>query len=420
MRRAADDPTRRARGGGERGAVLVQVAVAMTALCGLSALAVDFGLLMAARSQAQAAADAGALAGATAIGFDDFGGLNYYGRVVQPAQAVARANLVLNQPPSVGDADVSVTAMTIPGFPPSPGGGRTRNSVVVSVFRNREHGNPLPTFFGRLVGVDAQGVRAQASATIVPSDASDCVWPLAIPDDWVDNNGVSSFVKYAATGPPAPAVPADAYTAPRFSPPGTVNPGTGYQVPVSLNINVPLTLTTVTGFALPAEHGRYVAVQVPRRDGAGFSASLSSCNGTPVVIGDLLPVDSAGGVASLPSALSAAAARVAADPNASWNPTTLRVQNSCAYDPVPCAALSPRIVVLPLFDLNRYELTRWNGAAAGATPQIEVVNFVGFFITQVTGTGIRGQLTLSPGRLIAGRPMVGYTSAFLRSAVLTR
>ena len=420
MTRTVVCPPRRARGAGERGAMLVQVAVAMTALCGLSALAVDFGLLMAARSQAQAAADAGALAGATAIGFDDFGGLNYYGRVIQPAQAVARANLVLNQPPVVGDADVSVTAMTIPGFPPSPGGGRTRNSVVVSVYRNREHGNPLPTFFGRIVGIDAQGVRAQASATIVPSNASDCVWPLAIPDNWVENNGVSSFVRYAATGPPAPAAPADTYAAPTFTPPGTVSPGSGYQVPVSLNINLPLTLTTVTGFGLPAEHGRFVPVQVPRRDGAGFSASLSSCNGTPVAIGDVLPVDPTGGLAMLPSVLNAAAARVSADPNASWNPTTLRVQNSCAYDPAPCAPVSPRIVVLPLFDLNRYELTRWNGGVAGATPQIEIVNLVGFFITQVTGTSIQGQLTLSPGRVIAGRPMVGYTSAFLRTAVLTR
>jgi hypothetical protein len=420
MTRTVAGATRRARGGGERGAVLVQVAVAMTALCGLSALAVDFGVLMAARSQAQAAADAGALAGATAIGFDDFGGLNYYGRVIQPAQAVARANLVLNQPPAVEDADVSVTAMTIPGFPPTPGGVRTKNSVAVSVYRNREHGNPLPTFFGRIVGIDAQGVRAQALATIVPSNASDCVWPLAIPDNWVENNGNPSFVRYAATGPPTPAVPADAYIAPTFTPPGTVNPGSGYQVPVTLNINVALTLTAVAGFALPAERGRFVAVQVPRRDGAGFSASLSSCNGTPVAIGDILPVDAAGGVPSLQSALNAAAARVAADPNASWNPTTLRVQNSCAYDPVPCAALSPRIVVLPLFDLNRYELTRWTGGVAGATPQIQVVSFVGFFITQVTGTSIRGQLTLSPGRVIAGRPMVGYTSAFLRTAVLTR
>ena len=100
-------PSRRARGDGERGAMLVQVAVAMTALCGLSALAVDFGLLMAARSQAQAAADAGALAGATAIGFDDFGGLDYNGRVIQPAQMVARENLVLNEHPSVEEADVS-------------------------------------------------------------------------------------------------------------------------------------------------------------------------------------------------------------------------------------------------------------------------------------------------------------------------
>ena len=37
-----------------------------------SILAIDVGMLMTARSQAQNSADAGALAGATALGFDDF------------------------------------------------------------------------------------------------------------------------------------------------------------------------------------------------------------------------------------------------------------------------------------------------------------------------------------------------------------
>lgn len=408
---------RRRAGTNELGAVLVQMAFAMTVLCGFGALAVDYGVLMAARGQAQAAADAGALAGATAMGFDYFGSTVIDSRTVSAAQAVAAANLVLGAAPALANTDVRGTATTIEGFPPSPDPERTWTGVRVSAFRMR-----VPTFFGRLVGIDGQDVGASATATVVPSNASDCVWPLAIPDNWYDEDGNGTFVKYAATGPPTLATPVDIYLPPRFTPPDVL-PDTGYSMPVSLEIDVSLTLTPANfgldalGVPVPIGHGQFVAVNVPRSGGGGFVASLSSCNGMPVTIGDVLPVDGAGAPAS---ARSAAAALVAADPTASWNPGTFRVQSSCASDPAPCAAMSPRVIVLPVFDLNRYEETRWTAGVPGATPQIEIVNFVGFFITQVTASEIRGQLTLAPGRVITGRPMVGYESAFLRTAVLTR
>ena len=81
------------------------------------------------------------------------------------------------------------------------------------------------------------------------------------------------------------------------------------------------------------------------------------------------------------------------------------------------AAMSPRVIVLPVFNLDRYEDTRWT---VGVPPQIEIVNFVGFFITGVAGNAIQGQLTTAPGQVRAGQPMVGYESAFLRTAILTR
>src|SRR5438046_9635517 len=59
------------RGRGERGAILVQVAFSILALTGFTAFVVDYGVLWVARGQAQNAADAGALAGAIALAFDD-------------------------------------------------------------------------------------------------------------------------------------------------------------------------------------------------------------------------------------------------------------------------------------------------------------------------------------------------------------
>ena len=71
------------------------------------------------------------------------------------------ANRVWGQAPDVTNADVT--------FPPCPPGapGVPDTCVRVDVFRNqRAGGNPLPMFFGRLVGVMDQGVRATATAQI--------------------------------------------------------------------------------------------------------------------------------------------------------------------------------------------------------------------------------------------------------------
>ena len=62
--------TRKPVAGSDRGAVLVHVALAMLVLIAFSALAIDYGALLVSRSQAQNAADAAALAGASSLAFD--------------------------------------------------------------------------------------------------------------------------------------------------------------------------------------------------------------------------------------------------------------------------------------------------------------------------------------------------------------
>ena len=57
--------------GDERGAILVQVAIAILVLTALSTFVVDHGILWVSRGQAQNAADAGALSGAVARAFDE-------------------------------------------------------------------------------------------------------------------------------------------------------------------------------------------------------------------------------------------------------------------------------------------------------------------------------------------------------------
>src|SRR5437762_9212926 len=59
------------RGRGERGAILIQVAISIMALTAFTAFVVDYGVQWVARGQAQNAADAGALAGAVALAYDE-------------------------------------------------------------------------------------------------------------------------------------------------------------------------------------------------------------------------------------------------------------------------------------------------------------------------------------------------------------
>ena len=56
----------------ERGAVIVHVTIALVGLLAFSIFVVDYGVMWAARRQAQNAADAAALAGAISLAYVDF------------------------------------------------------------------------------------------------------------------------------------------------------------------------------------------------------------------------------------------------------------------------------------------------------------------------------------------------------------
>ena len=66
--------------------MLIQVAVALLGLIALSAFVFDYGVMWVSRGQAQNSADAGALAGAVALAFDNSGRSRRRAR----AKAIAR------------------------------------------------------------------------------------------------------------------------------------------------------------------------------------------------------------------------------------------------------------------------------------------------------------------------------------------
>ena len=86
---------------------LIFVGMGLMAFLSASMLAIDVGMLMTARNQAQNSADAGALAGATALYFDNFDDRSSTGPAMTSAITTGKANQVMGAVVSLTPADVS-------------------------------------------------------------------------------------------------------------------------------------------------------------------------------------------------------------------------------------------------------------------------------------------------------------------------
>lgn len=161
----------------ERGAAMVLVALSMVALLSAVALAVDVGMMVTARTEAQRVADASALAGAgiLAVEPENDGGAR------TEAISYALKNSVQGTPAVVlpGDVGVDLGAST----------------VAVTVHRTTERGNAVGTFFARVFGVNDVDIRAYAKAwaePVSPTSGTDCLLPIMLADRWLERPGVYS------------------------------------------------------------------------------------------------------------------------------------------------------------------------------------------------------------------------------------
>ena len=207
---------------GERGVTILLVAVALVVMLGLAALGIDVVTLYVARTEAQRAADAAALAGARAFVASGFtsgqlgavsssaaqdqvcvnGGSAGTGAANQQAQAVAAQNQIAGQAASVQSV--------LCNFSPQPENPR----ITVSVQRT-----DLPTFFSRIWGNRGNSVSATATAEAYNPSGSNVpikvisVKPWLIPNCYPDPTIPSSSCStpyfldpsqnYALNNPPA-------------------------------------------------------------------------------------------------------------------------------------------------------------------------------------------------------------------------
>jgi Flp pilus assembly protein TadG len=139
----------------ERGIALLYVAIFLLVSLWFVSLAIDVGKLTAARTELQAAADAAALAGASAIDMNTLE-LNKTLSKTRAAEIAASNSAYENVKTSIvidPDADV-----TFPGV----------RKVTVSVYRDSTHGTPVMLHFAQTLGLRWMGVRAKATAEVAP------------------------------------------------------------------------------------------------------------------------------------------------------------------------------------------------------------------------------------------------------------
>jgi len=418
--------------GEERGAILIQVAVAMIGLLAFSALVVDYGVLWAARRQAQNAADAAALSGAISMSFSAPGDQT---RAQATAAGVGHQNAVFGMQPNVLTSDI-----TFPTCPTGSPGAGTATCVQANVFRN-ESRDPLPTFFGRLFGQTQQGVKATAVAEILSANSSDCMKPFVVADRWDEttaSNGSPGGIQYPNFDPDWNANSIYNPGVDRYVQASPTSPGTGYRLFDSSH-----QLCCDYGLLMEMKYDTpYTAMWYNIADlgncgnsGSCYRDTISSCyTGT---IGDTVGVvpgnkvgPSVQGVGDL----------VAEDPNAFWyypgtppsnepwlatlNPNGVAIPSGldaqcpagCIYSPQTGINKSPRIGAVPIISPDQL-VSPPNG-------NVTIGNLIGFFFTDVQGNGntqvVRGRIVTIPAKFSPTGGTVDNSASFLKTIILVR
>ena len=404
-----------ARTGSQRGAMLVPVALALLALTILSAVIVNYGIMVVARNQVQNSVDAAALAGATALAFESHSDPTPGGPAYSAAIALAAENPVWGEAADIADGDIEFS--TCPSVFSTGGTGITINECIqVSAYRaerSADRNNAIPTFLSGLLG-PWMSVSASATGYARDANVTDCLKPFAIADRWVEH--------YPTDGDWTPAARFDMAVPPLFerddySFPGDADEGTGFTIDAEFGQRVTLTLATAGGPITEIKPWRYLPVQIPGSQWGANSVGLNtaSCAGEPIAINRTLNV-----------AIGAAETAVAealldlyeADETATWNEETQRVEDSCAdAEEDRCGSMSPRIVAVPLYDPELLA----NQILAGTVTSVRVRNIVGFFISSVDvgARSVTGYITRHPGMRSAGVTLTDGAS-FLRTSLLVQ
>jgi len=178
-----------------RGATLALIAVSMIVVLAMAALAVDLGMLIKTRAEAQRTADAAALAGASA--FLSGPAVANVQPAIDRALEVAANNYVdanyvdttgQTQQVSGGSTWAYTNEATVEVVP---------NDVLVRVTIRRPN---VGTWFAEVLGIQLVPVLGRAAAVAAETGSARCVKPFAVPDIWQENSAMRSRGPYFETG----------------------------------------------------------------------------------------------------------------------------------------------------------------------------------------------------------------------------
>jgi Flp pilus assembly protein TadG len=391
--------------GSEHGAISVQVGIALFVLMAFNVFVLDYGMLWIARGQAQNAADAGAIAGAIARAYEDPNASN--GLASQIATTVAQRNMVWQEAGGVVTFDDNCPA------------GVTGKCVRVDVHRDGTNGsNQVPVLFGPILGITGQSVRATATAIVGNANATNCLKPWAMADQWTDARVPNNeFNRYVEPSPGTLYADPDTYTPPSATNRGQITGPAEFGVRLDLTLGDPSTNPITRQLVLPLD-----------LSGAKtFEEEMRTCNGSTVSLGQTIPIDPL--VTPTAAANSLRADVYDQDPAAVFDYGDTEVSNSCAPG---CAAVSPRLLAIALYDPDKYQLGRatgdWTSVGCSTNaPCITVSNIVGYFIHCVSGRPCiggslpsHGHYVRYPGITVSAAPTIQEDGAWLVTTHLIR
>jgi len=336
----------------ERGISNMLIGFGFVGFMAATTLALDVGWWVVARSQAQNSADAGALAGAIALVFNDFNNRSSNGPAVTSAINAAKENQVAFGEVEVGPEDVT--------FPTGPTG--LNNRVGVRVDRQ------IPTILGSLFGMMTMDSKAYAEAEASPANAARCLLPFMLPDKWREVtappwNQDSQFEMYNKQHTQL-LNPRDIYV------PGSGPDSTGYK---STDKGTLIILKTDnSGKVSPSVYQPWA---IPGSTGANdYRDAIANCR-TGTMQTDQQLVQEPGNMTG--PTQQGVQDLVAKDPGAHWDFSCNCVKGS-QY------GISPRIRPIPLYDPVHYE----NGKQTGRNADFKMVSFLGVFVIGMQGNDL--------------------------------
>ena len=230
---------------------------------------------------------------------------------------------------------------------------------------NGEFGStPLPTIFGKVLNISSQGVRATATARVATGNATNCMRPFAVADNWIDDMTRACPNKFndgKQGGNVVELNPTDVYVPPsadrrlRLTRAGRCRQRSHAEDADNPNSDTghDRRRDGLLPVRLPDGNGGYVS-------GANdFSDAIKNCIGNPVAIGDYLPTENGvdgradeAGRRDRPDSL------INQDPDADWEHTTQIARTAVRR---ACAPFSPRIVPIAVFDIDEFQWRRTAG-----------------------------------------------------------